>query len=140
MVARDPFSDTTYDAIVAVPLAARRLRERGFNQAALLAQGYAAARNAVYVSRALARRGVDARQAASGRAARRGNVAHAFRVRKRERIRGKRVLLVDDVLTTGATADACARALRVAGALAVDVLVVARTGEGVHPATHAGPA
>lgn len=133
LLARDPFASNAYDAIVAVPLAPARLRKRGFNQAALLARGYAAGRGERYVARALARRGAEAAQAASGRAARRGNVARVFRVTRADAIADRRVLLLDDVLTTGATADACARALREAGARRVDVLVVARTGEGVHP-------
>ncbi|MBK7972077.1 MAG: ComF family protein [Deltaproteobacteria bacterium] len=133
LVARDPFAAERPDAVVAVPLAPARLRHRGFNQAALLARGYARARGLRYVPRALARRAAATTQAASSRAARRRNVSGAFRVARPRAISGGAVLLVDDVVTTCATADACAAALRQAGARRVDVLAVARTGVGEPP-------
>lgn len=130
LVSRDPYTAVRPDAVVAVPLAAARLRQRGFNQAALLARGYARARGLRYVPRALARRAANTTQASSSRADRRRNVSHAFRVARVRAVAGRAVLLVDDVLTTAATADACAAVLRAAGARSVDVLAVARTGVG----------
>jgi ComF family protein len=100
----------------------RRWR-RGFNQAELLAQEIAR-RSATPVRRSVRRIRGTAPQAGLTHAKRRQNVAGAFRVAGR--VEGMRVLLVDDVLTTGATASACARALKAAGAERVAVLTVAR--------------
>jgi predicted amidophosphoribosyltransferase len=83
-----------------------------------------------YLSRALVRRGPAVAQAASAREARLRNVSHVFRVARPGVIAGRAVLLVDDVVTTGATVEACAAALVDAGARHVDVLSVARTGVG----------
>jgi predicted amidophosphoribosyltransferase len=76
----------------------------------------------------LTRRAATAPQTALGAEARRLNVAGAFRVRRPELVAGRHVLLVDDIMTTGATAGACARALREAGAATVGVVPVARAG------------
>lgn len=130
LVARDPYAAHRPAVVVAVPLAASRLRQRGFNQAALLARGYARARGLRYVPRALARRAARTTQAESSRAERRSNVNQVFRVARRRAVVGRDVLLVDDVVTTAATADACAAVLRAAGARSVDVLALARTGVG----------
>jgi ComF family protein len=111
--------------IVPVPLHVTRLRERGYNQAVLLARAAARAAGRRLVPDALVRRRPTPAQADLDAVARRTNVADAF-VATRE-LAGTAVVLVDDVLTTGATADACARALRVAGAVHVDVLTVGRT-------------
>jgi predicted amidophosphoribosyltransferase len=67
-----------------------------------------------------------ASQTARDRAQRTRNVRDAFAVRRPSRVAGRRVLLVDDVMTTGATADECARVLRAAGARRIDVLTLAR--------------
>ncbi len=110
------------DAAVAVPMGwVKRLR-RGYNQAELLAREVARAVGCRHV-RALRRRG-GGRQVGAGRSDRLRLTASAFPVR---RAVSGRVLLVDDVLTTGATAGACARALARAGAKEVYVLTVART-------------
>jgi ComF family protein len=127
------------DALVPVPLHPRRLRQRGFNQAlelarvarALLARrqpGAAAARLPV-LERRLLRRVRDTRQLGRlGPAARLIEVAGAFAVAGGARVRDRRVLLVDDVFTTGATLNECARALRGAGAREVRVIALARAG------------
>jgi len=112
------------DVIVPMPLARRRQRERGYNQAARIAGGLASTLG-VRCSERLLRRVRDTEsQARLTRAARLTNVQAAFRGSKR--VAGRSVLLVDDVLTTGATADSAARALRVAGAASVHVVVLAR--------------
>jgi len=117
--------DQRFDVVAPVPLHWRRRLARGFNQAALLAAAVAR-RYAVPVTRAVRRRRGTPSQAGLSNAQRRANVAGAFQVRRAERVRGRRVLLVDDVMTTGATASACAAALKRAGAAYVAVLTLAR--------------
>ncbi|MDX2142308.1 MAG: ComF family protein [Rhodospirillaceae bacterium] len=114
------------DMLVPVPMHRRRLWLRTYNQAALLANALASLAAKPCCPDALERRKSTKSQGGLNRAARRLNVAGAFAVNRPDRVRGKNVVLVDDVLTTGATADACARTLLRAGAAAVDVLVLAR--------------
>ncbi|MCR5874724.1 ComF family protein [Phenylobacterium sp. J426] len=119
------------DAIAPVPLHRLRLLSRRYNQAAEIARALSALTGTPYLPDALVRRRSTDSQAGKSGSGRRRNVAGAFEVppARRERIAGLRVLLIDDVLTTGATAEACARALKVAGASAVDLAVVARVKE-----------
>lgn len=116
----------TSDVLVAVPLHPRRLRERGFNQAALIAQELARRTQRVCCHDALVRRLDTAPQAGLSAAARRRNVRDAFAVRSKAKVAGRTVTLVDDVVTTGATALACGRQLVAAGAREVRLLSVAR--------------
>jgi ComF family protein len=111
--------------IVAVPLHVDRLRERGYNQALLLARALARATGLRLAPNALARVRATPSQAHLDAPARRANLAGAFAAH--DDLAGTPVVLVDDVLTTGATADACAGALRRAGASRVDVIAVGRT-------------
>lgn len=115
------------DLVVPVPLAAQRLRERGYNQAWELARRVAAALGRPADPLALERPLARAPQAGLGRAERRRNLQGAFRVARPARIAGRRIALVDDVLTTGATAAEAAQALHAAGATAVHVWTLART-------------
>ncbi len=112
--------------LVPVPLHGTRLRSRGFNQAALLARALAKRTGTPLAVDALVRVRRTALSRGLGRRARATNVRAAFRVAHPEQVRGRNIVLVDDVLTTGATADACARMLRRAGAARVDVLTWAR--------------
>jgi ComF family protein len=114
--------------IVPIPLHRRRFLLRGFNQAAELGRALTRATGLDYAPQALSRVRPTRQQVGLGRTQREGNVRGAFRVPQTEEIhvRGRCVLLVDDVLTTGATASACARALMRARAEAVDVLAFAR--------------
>jgi ComF family protein len=118
----------TADIVAPVPLHWTRLAWRRYNQAALLAQAAASAAGAACWPDLLVRSRRTPSQGDLGPAARRRNVRRAFRLanRYRGRIEGRRVVLVDDVFTTGATVDECARALHDAGAGAVDVLTLAR--------------
>jgi ComF family protein len=117
--------DERYDFIVAVPLHWRRRWSRGFNQAELLARGIAERRGIPAVI-ALRRVKFTAIQAGLTSAGRRRNMTGAFRLRKAIDVRGKRILLIDDVFTTGATATACAGVLKRAGAVSVSLLTLAR--------------
>ena len=115
--------DRQFDAVTAVPLHWRRRWQRGYNQAELLGQEIAR-RRAIPVLRVLRRGAATRAQAGLSNAQRRENVAGAFAARRR--VAGMRILLIDDVMTTGATAGACARALKKAGAKSVSVLALAR--------------
>lgn len=116
------------DLIAPVPLHRWRLVRRRYNQAAILANAIGAALAKPVVPDLLLRRRATDSQGHLGRSQRQRNVAGAFALhpRRAQLAAGARVLLVDDVLTTGATAEACAKALQRAGAKAVDLLVLAR--------------
>lgn len=116
------------DVIVPVPLHYGRLAIRGFNQSAWLSGALSRRTGAPMVVDALKRTRRTPTQGGLSARARRRNVAGAFALRPNRagHIQGKRVLLIDDVLTTGATLGACTHALRWAGARQVDVLVLAR--------------
>jgi ComF family protein len=117
--------DDHFDAIVPVPLNWRKQWSRGFNQAELLARHVAKHRGASVVN-ALRRKRVTGVQAGLATAGRRRNVAGAFALHANTDLTGKRILLIDDVMTTGATAGACASVLKRAGAKSISLLTVAR--------------
>ena len=115
-----------FDAVTPVPLHWRRQWQRGFNQSELLARTMAA-RCGIPVVPALRRVRATLTQAGLSNTRRRQNVDTAFECRRGARaLAGKRILLIDDVLTTGSTAAACARVLKRAGAAKVALLAVAR--------------
>ncbi len=126
---RDVIAQT--DLIVPVPLHAFRLWRRRFNQSALLARHLATASEKNWRTDALVRVRATPSQVSLSRLERHRNVSGAFAVppAAEPHVCGRRILLVDDVLTTGATLDACARALRRAGAAHVDALTFARVVE-----------
>jgi ComF family protein len=120
--------DERFDAIVPVPLHWRRRWERGFNQSELLA-GAVSRRIGIPVLGALLRVRATTAQAGLSNTRRRQNVAKAFRCKRRiarRGLQGRRILLIDDVMTTGSTAAACALALKRGGAARVALLAVAR--------------
>jgi len=114
-----------FDIIVPVPLHAARQRERGFNQASLLA-GLLSAQISIPSKPLLDRIRYTTTQTALDRSERMENLHNAFRLRKNADVRGLRVLLIDDVLTTGSTLSECARVLKRAGALSVHAATAAR--------------
>jgi ComF family protein len=114
------------DLVLPIPLHPRRLRERGFNPAGLIARSLARSHRLRFDPVALVRVRDTPSQASLGRRERIRNVRDAFRVRRRAAIPA-RVWLVDDVVTTGATLAAAARALRRAGAKEITALCAART-------------
>ena len=117
--------DDRYDLIVPVPLHWQRRWRRGFNQAELLAREVSKHRR-IPILNALRRNKSTATQAALTSAGRRRNMAGAFQARSGVDLRQQRILLIDDVFTTGATASACALALKKAGAETVSLLTLAR--------------
>jgi ComF family protein len=120
------FNDLNIEWIVPVPLHKKRYQERGFNQCEMLARGLGkrsriavSANNLIKVKHTQPQTGLTDKQRSK-------NVKNAFRVRKPKQLAGRRVLLVDDVFTTGATLNECTRALKRAGAREVYVLTLAR--------------
>jgi len=122
------------DLVVPVPLHLKRLRERGFNQAYLLVRNWKRLAMDLKIEmpditidrNVLVRSRWTEPQTGLGRKKRMKNIKNAFKVNDCSRIAGKRILLVDDVLTTGATVNECAKTLIGDGAKRVDVLTLAR--------------
>jgi competence protein ComFC len=117
--------DISFDLIVPVPLHPARQRERGFNQAGLLAE-LLSVETSIASKRLLKRIRYTTTQTALDRSERMENLHNAFRLRKNADVRGLRVLLIDDVLTTGSTLSECARVLKRAGAISVHAATAAR--------------
>lgn len=123
-----------FDLVVPVPLHRKRLRRRGFNQSALLLRHWPVPANARpdtagrfrIMPDLMVRHRATKPQVGMDADARRANMRDAFSLRDPSIVKAKHVLVVDDVLTTGATADACARVLKRAGAASVRVLTLAR--------------
>lgn len=121
------------DMVVPVPLYRHRFRKRGFNQAYLVLRPWidpswqqALAKPPAVSANILERMRRTSPQTGLGRKARQSNLRHAFKLKNVDTVKGKRILLVDDVYTTGATVNECTRILMQAGAERVDVLTIAR--------------
>ena len=122
----DPrLKDRRFDMVVPVPLHPARKRDRGFNQAELIAEIFAA-HAGLKMQLALERILFTQTQTAFDRAERMKNLRDAFRLRRKMDVQGCRVLLIDDVLTTGSTLSECARVLKRAGAISVHAATAAR--------------
>jgi len=113
------------DLILPVPLHPERLRERGFNQALVLTKTFFPERHTIINAAVLARTRRTRPQTGLSGAARRKNIKGAFTARADEVV-GRKILLIDDVFTTGTTVNECARVLCMAGAEEVNVLTLAR--------------
>ena len=116
------------DMLIPVPLHKSRLRQRRFNQAALLARGISQLSGIPYNTEILMRKKNTPSQGGQTFLGRRRNVSGAFTMRQKlsTKITGKRIVLIDDVYTTGSTLSACARTLKRAGAAQVDALTLMR--------------
>lgn len=115
------------DLVVPVPVPYKRLVDRGYNQAALIARPVASRLSSRFAPLALTRQDGSVKQAALNREQRLQNLHGAFTVRTPRAVESKRVLLIDDISTTGATLAACVAALDSAGARDIRCAVVART-------------
>ena len=115
-----------YDALVPVPLHASRLRERGYNQAEALGAVLAETTGTPLLSTALRRIRGTGTQTRLGKGGRQANLEGAFACPRPESVKGLRILLIDDVFTTGATASECARTLLKAGCSETALLALAR--------------
>lgn len=124
---RSHWSPSSFDLILPVPLHEERLRERGFNQALLLAKALSRRTGIPHERRVLRKKKATHPQVHLSRREREREIRGAFVVKDPLAVKGKRILLVDDVFTTGATANECSRVLRVGGASSVHVLTLART-------------
>ena len=114
------------DILIPVPLHWRRLLKRKYNQSASMAQRLAKRYGTEYAPLVLVRKKATKSQGHLSPKERKKNVTGVFGVKRPERIQGKAVLLIDDVFTTGATTNECAKVLLKAGAKSVDVLTIAR--------------
>jgi ComF family protein len=123
---RTHYAKCRFDAATFVPMSPRRERERSYNQARLLAAGLARAMELPLETDVIAKRRDNGTQTRLTMKERRENVRGAFGAQHPERVRHRRFLLVDDVITTGATVNACAAALKDGGAASVHVVSVAR--------------
>lgn len=128
LMAADEFREHAPQLVVPVPLHRSRLRERGFNQAILIGQPLSRHLSLPLLPDALVRTRQTEPQIELSATERRLNVKGAFAVKRPDMITGKRILLVDDVMTTGSTMDECALELKKAGARMVMAATVARTG------------
>ena len=122
------YADEAFDAVVPVPLFPARERARGHNQAVLLGRALCRRIDVPCVDDALIRVKDTATQTHLTARKRASNVSAAFTVRRPAKVRDRRILLVDDVMTTGATLNECSRALKEAGAVRVLAATLARGG------------
>ena len=114
------------DVLIPVPLHKRRLLKRRFNQSALLARAISKQMQLPLDTNSLFRKRHTPTQGGQSFAGRKRNVSGAFGIRPQAELSGKHIVLIDDVMTTGATLESCARTLKRAGAKRVDAIVLAR--------------
>jgi ComF family protein len=117
--------DRPLDYIIPVPLHKRKLRERGYNQSEYWANGLSVSLKAPVDTKTLIRTQYTSTQTKKSRTDRVKNVENAFRVQRADPLKGKTVLLVDDVITTGSTLEACGMALWNAGIRSLHIATIA---------------
>ncbi|MGN7205141.1 ComF family protein [Pedobacter sp. SAFR-022] len=115
------------DLILPVPLHKKRERTRGYNQSMCIAEGLSAGLHLPVYKNVLVKRSSTSSQTKKSRFSRFENLKSAFSIEEEEKVKGKHVLLVDDVITTGATIEACASALNFAGIASLSVAAIAYT-------------
>lgn len=113
------------DLLVPMPLERKRQRERGYNQSEMLAKGISMATGIPYTSKAIERTTFKQSQTRLNKWERMENVSNSFRLLKPELLKGKHILLIDDVITTGATMRSCVEALTEAEGIKISVLALA---------------
>jgi ComF family protein len=118
---------TSIDVVIPVPIHSKKLKQRGYNQSALFAQQIAKVLNASYVDDVLLKSINTKTQVFQSREARFQSVAHSFYARNLNTIEHKHILLVDDIITTGATIEACASVLNSANKCRLSVATIAIT-------------
>lgn len=112
------------DGIIPIPLAPKRQRQRGYNQSLCIAEGISEITGLPILKKVIRRTIFEGSQTSRGRWERNENVEHVFELTDAESVRGKHLLVVDDVVTTGATMIACSRELAKAGGVRISVLSI----------------
>ena len=115
------------DCVIAVPITKKRKKQRGFNQAQLMAEKFCKKTGLPLLEDVLIKTKENEHQAALGFKERQENIKESYKIINKRKIAGKNILIIDDVLTTGATTGACAHVLKEAKAKSVSVLCVAST-------------
>lgn len=116
----------TYDIIIPVPIHFKRKITRGYNQSALIAKGLAKINNIIYLEDVLFKKINNKPQSTKNKQERENNVIGVYYTKNKYKILNKKILLLDDIYTTGSTLNECAKVLRQAGAKKVDVITVAK--------------
>jgi ComF family protein len=124
-VVEEEYGGLVFDLVISVPLHNQRKRDRGYNQALLLSRELSRGKGIKEASYLMERCRSTEAQSLLDRDKRADNIKGAFRVKKPEEVCGKRILLIDDIMTTGNTLNECARALKEAGAAYAAAAVVA---------------
>lgn len=116
----------SYDIIIPVPIHYNRKVTRGYNQSALISKSIAKQLYLNYDEKVLLKKVNNKPQSTKNKQERKMNVIGAYYIKNKERIFNKKVLLIDDIYTTGSTANECAKVLKIAGAKYIDVLTIAK--------------
>lgn len=116
----------TYDIIIPVPIHKKRMKQRGYNQTELISKKIADIIKIKYTKNCLIKYKNTKPQRILNKQERKQNIVGVYKVINSEQIKNKKIIIFDDVYTTGSTADECAKILKEAGALKVDVLTIAK--------------